>query len=103
MLGARLRLANEDPGAGALEEIQRIVEQVRERWPEVQIILRGDSGFSREALMSWCESQPWVDYVFGQAKNDRLLKLLSSEMEEAKKQFAASGLLLTRRSVCPLP
>jgi Transposase DDE domain group 1 len=91
LLGARLRLANEDPGAGALEEIQRIVEQVREQWPAVQIILRGDSGFSREALMSWCESQPGVDYVFGQAKNERLLKLLSSEMEEAKQQFAASG------------
>jgi hypothetical protein len=90
LLGARLRLANEDPGAGALEEIQRTVAQVRERWPAVQIILRGDSGFSREALMNWCESQPGVDYVFGQAKNDRLLKLLSSEMEEAKQQFAAS-------------
>src|SRR5262249_45741324 len=56
------------------------------------ILIRGDSGFSRDELMSWCESQEKVKYLFGQAKNERLLKLLSAEMEEAKKQFETSGL-----------
>jgi Transposase DDE domain group 1 len=92
LLCARLREANQDQSAGALEEVQRIVKQVREKWPEVRIILRGDSGFSREAIMTWCERQEGVDYVFGQAKNERLLKLLSSEIEAAKRQFEATGL-----------
>ncbi|MCI0664650.1 MAG: IS1380 family transposase, partial [Acidobacteria bacterium] len=60
LLCARLREANQDQSAGALDEIQRIVKQVRESWPEVQIILRGDSGFSRDAIMTWCESQAHV-------------------------------------------
>jgi Transposase DDE domain group 1 len=89
---ARLREANQDQSAGALDEIKRIVKQVHERWPEVRVILRGDSGFSRDAIMTWCESQERVDYVFGQAKNERLLKLLRSEMEAAKRQFEATGL-----------
>jgi len=92
LLCARLRGANQDQSAGALEEVQRIVKQVREKWPEVRILLRGDSGFSRDAIMTWCESQKDVDYVFGQAKNERLLKLLSAEMEEARQQFEATGL-----------
>ena len=92
LLCARLRQANQDQSAGALDEIQRIVKQVRGSWPEVRIMLRGDSGFSRDAIMTWCESQERVDYVFGQAKNERLLKLLSSEMEAAKRQFEATGL-----------
>jgi hypothetical protein len=57
LLCARLRKADQDQSAGALDEIQRIVKQVREKWPQVQFILRGDSGFSREAIMTWCESQ----------------------------------------------
>jgi Transposase DDE domain group 1 len=92
LLCARLRQSNEDQSAGALEEIKRIVTQVRESWPEVRIILRGDSGFSRDEMMRWCESQEKIDYVFGQAKNERLLKLLKAEMEEVKKQLEATGL-----------
>jgi len=91
LLCARLRQANQDQSAGALDEIKRIVTQVRETWPGVWIILRGDSGFSRDEMMAWRESQEKIDYVFGQAKNERLLKLLKAEMEEAKKQFEASG------------
>jgi hypothetical protein len=55
VLCARLRQANIDASAGALSEIQRIVEQIRQRWPQVSITLRGDSGFCRDELMSWCE------------------------------------------------
>ena len=58
LLCARLRPANQDAAAGSVEEVSRIVTQLRERWPEVRIVLRADSGFCREELMGWCESQP---------------------------------------------
>jgi hypothetical protein len=70
VLCVRLRPANTDASAGSLTEIRRIVEQIRERWSEVRITLRGDSGFCRDELMSWCE-QHGVDYVFGFARNER--------------------------------
>ncbi len=59
------------PRPGAVEEIARIVAQIRRRWPKTRILLRGDSGFARETLMAWCEANR-VDYVFGLARNDRL-------------------------------
>jgi hypothetical protein len=71
LLCARLRRSNIDASAGSLEEVERIVGQIRERWPEVEIWLRGDSSFAREALMRWCE-QHGVEYVFGMARNSRL-------------------------------
>src|SRR3989304_4727740 len=62
LLGARLRPSNIDASAGCVEEAERIVGQIRQAWPEVKITLRGDAGFCREELMSWCEAQR-VDYV----------------------------------------
>src|SRR5208283_1094301 len=73
LLGARLRPSNIDGSAGCVEELARIVKQIREAWPGVKIILRGDSGFCREELMKWCEDQG-VDYVLGLAKNEHLEK-----------------------------
>src|ERR1700727_1592354 len=70
LLAAKLRRANVDAAAGAVEEIARIVAQIRRRWPRTCILLRGDSGFTREPLMAWCEANR-VDYVFGLARNDR--------------------------------
>lgn len=90
LLSARLRTADKQPAAGALPEIERIVKSLRVRWPEVKILVRGDSGFSREEIMVWCESND-VDYLFGQARNKRLEKMLSAEMSNAKKQFEATG------------
>src|SRR5580698_3249371 len=71
VLCARLREANHDASFDSLREIQRIVEQIRAAWPEVKIILRGDSGFCRNELMNWCEAQR-VDFLFGMARNQRL-------------------------------
>jgi hypothetical protein len=71
LLAAKLRRSNIDAAAGAVAEIARIVAQIRRRWPRVRILLRGDSGFAREALMAWCEANR-VDYVFGLAGNARL-------------------------------
>src|SRR6202521_2649246 len=71
VLCARLRSSNIDASAGALEEVQWIVAQILAKWPAVEIVLRGDGGFCRDAIMSWCADNG-VEYVFGLAKNKRL-------------------------------
>jgi hypothetical protein len=82
LLGVRLRPANIDASAGSLEEIERIVGQIRQAWPNTRIILRADSGFCREALMSWCEANQ-VAYAFGFARNERLRRIIDTEMQQA--------------------
>jgi hypothetical protein len=90
VLCARLREANHDAAFGSLAEIQRIVTQMRAAWPEVKIILRGDSGFCRNELMSWCESNR-VEFVFGMARNQRLRKIIGAQMHEATQQWQQTG------------
>jgi Transposase DDE domain group 1 len=90
LLCARLRSSNMDGAAGAVEEVARIVEQLRGAWPAVDVIVRADSGFCREPLMSWCE-QHRVDYVLGLAKNRRLRKQLRAAMKQARQQYRQSG------------
>ena len=90
VLCARLREANHDAAFGSLQEIQRIVAQIRTAWPTVKIILRGDSGFCRNQLMSWCESNR-VDFVFGLARNQKLRKIIGAEMHEATEQWNKTG------------
>ena len=90
LLCARLRPANIDASAGALEEVDRLVAQLRAAWPTVRITLRADSGFCRDALMTWAEAQA-VDFVFGLAKNDRLLALIPAELAAAAAQCATTG------------
>ena len=85
-----MREANHDAAFGSVQEIQRIVAQIRAAWPEVKIILRGDSGFCRNELMSWCESHG-VDFVFGLARNQRLRKIIGAEMQEATRQWNQTG------------
>ena len=87
---ALLRPSDIDVPTGALKHLARIVAQIRAVWPDVQIVIRGDSGFCREGLMRWCESHG-VDYLFGLAKNRRLLKILGKELHEAKLLFQQTG------------
>jgi hypothetical protein len=87
LLCARLRPSNIDASAGSLEEVQRIVKQIRKRWPKTRIILRADSGFCRDFLMSWCEGNS-VDYVFGLARNERLQELIEPQMRQAAGEHA---------------
>jgi len=86
LLGVRLRQANSDASAGSLREIERIVTQIRQRWPEVRIIIRGDSGFCRDELMSWCEAHQ-ADYVFGFARNERLRRLIAEALAQAARRY----------------
>src|SRR5262245_39604769 len=85
LLCARLRRSNIDGAEGAVEELNRIVSQIRQVWPDVKIIIRADSGFCRDDLMSWCEDEKnRVDYVLGLAKNERLKKEITEEMKQAE-------------------
>lgn len=83
---ALLRPADLDACTGLLKQLARIVGHLRRHWPNVQIVVRGDSGFCREYLMRWCEGNG-VDFLFGMAKNQRLLKILGKELQQAKEQF----------------
>ncbi len=89
-LAAILRPSNIDASAGCLEHIQRIIGRIREIWPDVAIVLRADSGFCRDYLMRWCEANG-VDYLFGLAKNQRLLRVIGREMQDVKEAFARTG------------
>jgi hypothetical protein len=90
LLCARLRTANIDGAAGSVEEIARLVKQIRQAWPEVRIIVRGDSGFCREELLAWCEAKG-IDYVVGLAKNERLTAEIAAELAQAAEPYQRSG------------
>ena len=90
VLCARLREADHDAAFGSLQEIQRIVAHIRAAWPEVKITLRGDSGFCRNELMSWCETHG-VEFVFGLARNQRLRRIIGAQMHAATQQWNQTG------------
>ena len=90
LLAAKLRPSNIDGSAGAVEEVARIVAQIRARWPRTRVLLRADSGFAREALMAWCEENR-VDFVFGLARNARLVEEIAVELLEAEAEAASTG------------
>jgi len=89
VLCARLRPSSIGPAVGGRKEVERIVKQIRQRWPDVEITLRGDSGFCADELLTWCENNG-VDYVVGVARNQRLEKLIDGPLAEAKQQFEAT-------------
>ena len=90
LLAARLRRADIDASEGAVEEIARLVGQIRVRWPRVRILLRADSGFARESMMAWCEAHR-VDFVFGLARNVRLVEELAIDLAWAEEEASRTG------------
>ena len=86
LLAARLRTADQDAAKGTDDELQRIVAQIREAWPTVEIVVRGDSGFCRDDLMAWCEEND-VEFLFGLAKNARLKEVIADELEQAREDY----------------
>jgi hypothetical protein len=89
VLCARLRPSSIGPAVGSRKEVERVVQQIRQSWPEVSIILRGDSGFCSDELMTWCEKNG-VDFVVGMARNSRVEGLIDGSLAEAKQQFEAT-------------
>src|SRR5271165_2931440 len=90
LLLAKLRSADMDAAAGAVEEVARLVARIRARWPRTRILLRADSGFAREDLMAWCETNG-VDFLFGLAKNERLVAEIKPELDLAAAKSRRSG------------
>ena len=90
LLVAKLRPANVDAAAGAVEEVARLVARIRARWPRTRILLRADSGFARDDLMTWCE-ESGVEFLFGLAKNARLIAAITPESSVPPQRAAAPG------------
>jgi hypothetical protein len=90
LLAAKLRRASVDAAAGAVEEVARIVDQIRRHWPNVRIVVRADSGFARDDLMAWCEANG-AHFVLGLAKNDRLIAAIRDELAAAEKTSRRTG------------
>jgi len=90
LLCARLRPSNIDASYGAKEELERIVRRIRATWPTVPIVIRGDSGFCRDEIMTWCEENG-VDYVLGLAKNARLVRAIGGELHRVQAVFEQTG------------
>ncbi len=90
LLCARLRRSNIDASAGSTDELTRIVAQIRESWPEVEILIRADSGFTRDSLMDWCEKNQ-VGFVLGLARNARLVKALEPALDQVHEQCSTTG------------
>jgi hypothetical protein len=86
LLLARLRPSNIDASAGTVAELAPIIQRIRTRWPKVQIVLRADSGFARESILSWCEEEG-IDFVIGLAKNSRLIRKSAGSMKEARQRY----------------
>ncbi len=95
LLAAKLRRPNIDASAGAVEEIAWIVARIRRRWPRTRILLRGDSGFAREALIAWCEANR-VDFLFGLARNERLEAAIKAELLQARLDSLRTGMAARR-------
>jgi hypothetical protein len=89
-LAVKLRPSNIDAPLGAVEMLAPVVQALQAAFPEVDIIIRGDSAFSREWLMSWCEQQG-IEYVFGLARNQRLEKSIAKQMEKARRKHLQTG------------
>jgi len=90
LLVAKLRRASMDAADGALEEVARLVARIRARWPRTRIVLRADSGFARDDLMAWCEANG-VDFVFGLARNERLVAEIEIELDRAVAKSRRTG------------
>ena len=87
---AQLRPSDIDGSLGSVDALERIVGALREQWPDVMIIVRGDSGFCREDIMSWCDANA-VDYILGMSKNSRLNRIVEKEMKKARRRYSETG------------
>jgi hypothetical protein len=90
LLAARLRPASVDAAFGIVEEIARIAAYIREHWPDAIIVVRADSGFCRDNLMTWCEDND-VHFVLGCAKTAPLIGEIKTELAEAEAEHKATG------------
>jgi hypothetical protein len=91
LLCAKLRTADVDPAEGVTAVLERIVGLIRRRWPNVKIVVRGDSSFCREQLMRWCE-QRGLFYLIGLARNTRLVARIKKHLHRSCAEHLLSRL-----------
>ncbi len=91
LLSVRLKSSEVDAAFGTEEDLERIAGHFRQVWPQVRILVRGDSSFGKDEIMAWCEATPGVDFVLGLAKNTRLEKKIARQMEKARKEREKTG------------
>ena len=102
LLCARLRPSDRDASAGSVEELERIVGQLRRHWPNTRIGIRGDSGFCRESILRWCEDNG-IDHVLGLARNERLVHAIGAQMRQAQAAHRRTGKAARRYRDFTLP
>lgn len=90
LLVSYLRPSNIDAAHHSRAILKLLVDRLRQQWPGVKIIFRGDSGFCRWRLMRWCDRHN-VDYVIGLARNKRLEQIAEPFMQIAQKQYEQTG------------
>lgn len=96
VLWAQLRTGETDPKEDVIAALQEIIPALRKRSPRARIIIRGDSGFCREELMTFCESQDRVYYVLGLAQNPVLVERVQRPLDAAAAQRCLCGLSSAR-------
>jgi len=96
-LWAQLRTSDEDPIAGVVAALTKVVAALRRRCPKARVIIRADANFCREELFSWCEGQKEVYYAVGFARNSALIGRLDQAFAEARAAHCLSGAQQVRR------
>jgi hypothetical protein len=99
VLWSQLRTSDRDASDGTLEALQQIVAAIRKRFPRAKIVVRGDSAFARDAILSWCEQQKALYYCIGLARNGRLEEKLQRAMAVAAEKHCLCGGTATREFV----
>ena len=99
LLVSYLRPSNVDGAKHAWAILSLLVRRLRQAWPQVKIIFRGDSGFCRHKMLTWCERHD-VGYIVGIAQNKRLNALAAQWQQAAKKSFSESGAKVRRFNEC---
>jgi len=90
LLVSYLRPSRIDGAKHAWAILALLVKRLRQAWPHVRIIFRGDSGFCRHHLFTWCERHD-VSYIVGIAKNDGLLRKITAPMALVQQLFELTG------------
>ncbi len=90
LLVSYLRPSNIDGAKHSGAILSLLVKRLRQVWPKVKIIFRGDGGFCRWKMLRWCDHHD-IGYIVGLPKNKRLNRFTASLQDEATACFAATG------------
>jgi len=90
LLVAYLRKSNIDGAKHAWAVLALLVKRLKAAWPRTKIVIRADSGFCRDRMLTWCDQND-VKYVIGLARNSRLQEANAELMGKAEEQFKRTG------------